>query len=483
MEDKKKEKNTMNYRDLREWLTRVEDMGELQLLDNVDWDKELGAISLMSGEREKGPALLFDHIRDYPAGYRVLANAVHSPDRVALCLGFPLGLSQKEYSNLWRKRYASFARIPPVFVEDGPVMENVQTGDQINALKFPSPIWYEKDGGRYIGTYSFTLTRDPDTGWINLGTYRVMVHDEKHLSFHIEEGRHGYMHREKYFARNEPCPVAISLGHDPLFFLLGSVPLPTEVSEYEYAGGLKGRPIEVIRGPITGLPIPAHSEIVIEGEALPGHVKREGPFGEWTGYYGCSMDEPVIDIKAIYHRNDPIILGAAPVRAPGRAQHLHGYMRRALLLDEMAHAGVPDVVDVGSHPVAGGSLLTVVSIKQRFPGHSRQAGMIATFSRAVGGDGRYVIVVDDDINVMDLGQVMWAVCTRSDPVRDIDIVKHCWSTSLDPIIPAAEKGFNSRAVIDACRPWEWRDEFPEVVGLSPERRRQIREKWGKLLDF
>jgi 4-hydroxy-3-polyprenylbenzoate decarboxylase len=208
----------------------------------------------------------------------------------------------------------------------------------------------------------------------------------------------------------------------------------------------------------------------------------EGPFGEWTGYYASgSREEPVIDIKAVYYRNDPIILGAPPNKPPYEAHRYRIYLRSALLRREIRLAGVPDVSAAWCHGVGGCRLLNVVSIKQRYPGHARQAGHVAAMCRAGAYLGRIVIVVDDDIDITDLNEVMWAVCTRSDPERSLDIIKRAWSGPLDPAIHPDEKGFNSRLIIDACRPFEWRDQFPHAIGPDPAYKRETRDKWGWIL--
>jgi 4-hydroxy-3-polyprenylbenzoate decarboxylase len=191
-----------------------------------------------------------------------------------------------ELVEAWEKMLDELKLIPPVYVEHGPVMENVHTGDEVNVLEFPTPKWHELDGGRYIGTGSMDITRDPDEDWVNLGTYRVMIHDEKRVGFYISPG-----------ARSEPCPVAVVVGSDPLLFIASTLEVPYGMSEYAWAGGLRGRPFEVIKGPVTGLPIPAQAEIVLEGFAYPGEEEMEGPFGEWTGYYASSArPEPVIRV-------------------------------------------------------------------------------------------------------------------------------------------------------------------------------------------
>lgn len=473
----------MSYSDLRGWLERIEGMGELKRLNGAHWDQEIGAITDLARRRPQAPALLFDEIKDYPRGFRVLTNSLYSLSRVAVTARLPLGLSKIQYVDVWREKHISMKPIPPLWVEDGPVTENILKGNEIDLLKFPAPKWHSKDGGRYIGTGSITITRDPDGDWVNFGVYRTMVLDRNHLICYISPGKDGRIHRAKYFEKGKPCPMVISVGHDPLLFLAGSQAIPYGQSEYGWAGGMRGKAIEIVPGEFTGLPIPAYAEIAIEGEVLPDKTAPEGPFGEWTGYYASSVrEENLFQVKAIYHRNDPIILGNPPGRPPYAVGTMATCFARAgQIKAELQKAGVPDVVGVWSHEVGGHRLLTVVSIRQRYPGHARQAALIASFCRAGAYLGRYVIVVDDDIDVADLNDVMWAVCTRSDPASSIEIIRRCWSGPLDPAIPTERKGLNSRAIIDACRPYEWRSEFPDVVDVEEKLKKEVNEKWGGLV--
>ncbi|MCL5961201.1 MAG: UbiD family decarboxylase [Chloroflexi bacterium] len=467
--------------DLRDWLERVDDLGQLRVLNGADWDHEIGTVTEIVYNKMNAPAVLFDSVPGYPAGYRVLVNALGSTQRLALTLGLPSGATAQEMKRFWKVR-AGQGMIDPTFVEHGPVLENVHRGDEIDILEFPVPKWHDQDGGRYVGTGNITITQDPDTGWVNCGTYRVMVHDAQHLGFYISPGQHGRIHRSKYLEAGRPCPVAISFGHHPLFFLTGAFEVPFGVSEYAFNGGILGRPVEVIRGPITGLPIPAESEVAIEGVAMPGDTRLEGPFGEWTGYYASkARPEPVIEIKAIYHRNNPILLGYPPAKPSVAQAHYRAIIRSALIEKQLEAAGVPDVKGVWSHEAAGARMLNVVSIKQRYPGHARQAGAVAAQCSAGARMSRYVVVVDDDIDPTDLQEVIWAIATRTDPERSIDIMKRCWSGPLDPMIRPGEPGLASRAIIDATRPYEWINEFPPVVGASKEDKDAVLARWGEAL--
>ena len=193
-----------------------------------------------------------------------------------------------EFVSEWRKRSKALKHIPPTVVREGPVLENIRRGKDVDLLAFPTPRWFELDGGRYIGTGSVNITHDPEEGWTNLGTARVMIHDENTVGFYIAPGRHGRIHRDKAFLRGEPFKVAISVGHDPLIFWPARSKFPTASANTILSAASSGEPVEVIKGEFTGLPIPASAEIVLEGECVAGNEKTEGPFGEWTGYYGSS---------------------------------------------------------------------------------------------------------------------------------------------------------------------------------------------------
>lgn len=472
----------MEYRDLREWISKAEGLEEVRSLKKCDWNLEIGAITELVARREDGPAVLFDEIKDYPKGYRVLSNSLSSRKRLALTLDMPAGETKMDFVRLWRERYKKIKPIPPKIVKDSPLFDNVYRDKEIDLLKFPTPKWHELDGGRYIGTGSIDITRDPDEGWVNWGTYRVMIHDRDTVGFYISPGKHGRIQREKYINTGRPCKIAMSFGHDPLVFLAGSIEVPYAVPEYEFIGGVRGEPLELIEGEYSGLPIPANAEIVVEGDVIFDQAKIEGPFGEWTGYYGSAeRPEPFVKIRRLYHRNDPIILGSPPGRPPAELGWYRSYLRSALIWDEMEKAGVPDVKGVWLTVSGGSRLVLVVSIKQRYPGHAKQAAVVASQCHAGAYLGRYVIVVDDDIDPSNTDDVIWALASRSDPETDIDIIRRCWSGPLDPIIQPGKKGFNSRAIIDACRPFEWMKDFPPVAESSKEVLDATARKWGKIL--
>jgi UbiD family decarboxylase len=473
------------YEDLREWIDEAKKLGEIREVKGLSWEQDIGMAAEVVLHDEKAPCVIFEDVPGTIPGSRVLTN-FFGGKRQNMTLGFPTDLNKLDLTEAFRANYmAELRRIEPRYVNTGPIFDNIMEGDAIDVTKFPTPKWHEEDGGRYIGTGSFNVTRDPEEGWVNCGTYRVMIHDAKSVGFYISPGKHGRIHRDKYMARNEPMPVCIVVGGDPLTFLLTCSEVPYGICEYDLVGGMRGKPMDVVKGKHTGLPIPANAELVIEGFVQPGNVKREGPFGEWTGYYASdSRDEPVLDIKAIYYRNSPIILGCPPQRPPDELARYRAVTRSALLRENIQKAGVPDITAAWAHEVGTARLLLGVSIKQRYPGHAIQAGHIAAMCHVGAYCGRYVIVVDEDIDVSNLEELMWAVCTRSDPATSIDIIHNAWSTPLDPRISPEDKAkgdfSNSRAIINACRPFHWRDQFPKVNMPSREMAKLAREKFGYL---
>ena len=476
------------YEDLREWIEEADKLGEVRYVDGLSWEREIGMATELLHHSDPAPAAVFDNIPGYPKGFRVLTN-FFGGKRQNMTIGFAEGLDRLELSEGFLEVYENEDNqpVPHEIVDDGPIFENVITGDDVDITMFPTPKWHEGDGGRYIGTGCYNVTRDPEEDWINVGTYRVMIHDEKTVGFYISPGKHGRIHRDKYAARGEMMPSAIVLGGDPMTFLMSSSEVPYGLCEFDLMGGLRGKPIECVKGKITGLPFPANAEIVIEGWIDPKEFRLEGPFGEWTGYYASDVrEEPVMHVEAIYHRNDPIMLGCPPQRPPDELARYRAVARSALLKRSIKAAGVPDVTAVWAHEVGTARMLVALSIKQRYAGHAAQAGHVACQCHVGAYAGKYVIVVDDDIDVSDLEQVIWAMLTRSDPATSIDIVKNAWSTPLDPRIPPEEKAkknfTNSRAIIDACRPYHWRDKFPKVNMPSAELAKETRERFSYLLD-
>lgn len=473
--------------DLRGWLALAEQMNIVRQVPGAHWNLEIGSITELNNYQSHPKALLFEDIPDYPNG-RVLTSATSDVKTLGLTLGYPevddpRTLVDKLRGGRVTQWFTDAEKYGFEWVDEGPVMENVDTGSDVDLYRFPTPFWHSDDGGRYIGTGSAVITQDPETGQYNAGAYRTMLVDEKKMTVHMASpSRHGYQHMEKFHKQGKPCPVVVSLGHNPLFTVLSGLEVPEGIFELDVAGAIAEKPVRMVRGQITGLPIPVDAELVVEGW-LTGEQADEGPFGEFTGYYaGGRRPSPVIQVEAVYYRNQPILLGSPPGRPPHDFSYYFSVLRSALIGDQLELAGVPGVKAVWADEVGGARQLITVAIKQRYMGHSRQAAYVASQCQAGAYFGRYVVVVDDDIDPTNLQEVMWAVVTRSDPGSDIEIMRRTTGSPIDPLACTYPPGtrYNTRAIIDACRPFEHLDKFPKVAASSPEELRQTQSKWSHI---
>jgi len=472
---------------LREWIETVRGYGLLKEVKNADWNLEIGVITELNAKRDKH-TLLFDEIKGYQKGFRLLTGALLDAKRVATTLGFSSDVDNLKLVKLLREKIVDTnlrtADYQPRFVSNPLFLENTKKGLEVDLRLFPAPKWHENDGGQYVGTADFLVTTDPITGAVHLGVYRLMVHNERELGVHLDTGHNARLDFKKYQELGKPCPVAISLGHHPFMFAIAGMEVPFGISKYDYAGAILGRPYDVFKGPITGLPVPADSEIVLEGY-ITNELRKEGPFGEFMGYYaGGEFNNPVIRVDAAYYRNDPIVLGTAPGRPPYDYSYYRCPMRAAVIWDILEKAGIHNITGVWCHEEGYSRAFTVISMKQSYAGHARQAGFVACQSRPGVFGGRYVVVVDDDIDPSDLRDVTWAMCSRSDPATGIEIIRNSWGTPLDPLIErtsgmSIEECTSSRAIIFACKPFSrmFRNTFPKVVESSPETRNKVSEKW------
>lgn len=482
----------MLWNDLREYLDKLDELGMLATVHDAHWDEEIGAISELMTERG-GPALLFDRIPGYPAGFRVAANVCPTPQRMALALGLHHEQSVVEMAEEWRQVIEARELVPPREVADGPILENVLTGDAVDLFKFPAPKWHDKDLDRYLGTGVCVIQRDPDTGFVNVGAYRVAIHDKTTCGLFMEPGRDGDVIRRKHWSRGEKCPVIVSVGQEPILTLLSGGSLfhcDYGTSELDVAGYLQKAPYPIVRGRVTGLPMPASAEIVIEGFIPPPEERLapEGPFGEWTGYYGHGRrPETVIEVEAIYYRNDPIIFGSPPLR------HIRAYQEMSSVdlrtKARLEKAGIPGVAAVFALVSPG---LRAVSIKQMYEGHVEDLIRVLE----PGGDqysGNHIwVLVDDDVDVSKTPEVLWAMATRLIPEHGVTTIPGTAVWQLDPRIPPGGDSDPTREgrrsysahnlVLNACRPYQWKDEFPVVNVNGAELRKRTEEKWGELFE-
>ena len=463
--------------DLREYLTAVKEMGQLTVVEDADGELEIGALTGIIGARRNCPVLVFDGIKGYPRGWRLVTNLLNNAERQKLVHGCPPEIGEADAVRWWNAQLKSFRPVPPVVVKDAPIKQNVQQGSDVDLNAFPWVRWHEKDGGSYMCATA-TVTRDLESGYVNVGSYRFKLIDRNTCVGHLASGHHGDIIRKKYWAKGVACPVAISLGQEPSVLIAAGDNAAWGHCEYDYAGWLRGAPVEVTEGVFTDLPIPATAEVVLEGELLPPQAGAaiEGPFGEMGGYYGDASSTPLIKIHAVLYRDDPIVLGSPPF--PNTARNLFG-ARGLRVRSELEALGIPGIKGVRY----GGGVL-ILSVEQSFPGHAMRAAL-----GALGGTGgyhtRFVILVDEDVNPHDLGEVLEAMGSRCDPGTSLDINRRIWSSRVDPRLDPEklEKGdlTASVAIIDATRPYHWKEHFPEKVGISTELRAAMESKWKELL--
>jgi 4-hydroxy-3-polyprenylbenzoate decarboxylase len=478
--------NNVRWKDLRGWIELIEKAGLLKRIQaSVALEEELSAITFMATRSEDAPALLFENLDGAAPGMTVLANMLGaSAARYAIAMGLDQNLSTG--GMIAATRHIMRRRFPPRIIakSSASVNENVLTGSDIDVTRFPAPKFWPGDGGRYIGTGDITLTRDPATRRINVGCYRQMVQSRDRVSLYCSPGKHGRLDREAWWQRGESCEVVAAYGVDPVLFMVSAQVFGAGDSEFDTAGGIMGSGLELTQAEFVDLPIPAHCEIAIEGVLHPGEFLPEGPLGEFTGYYGGTPGpQPVIEIKAVHHRRDPILTAALMATYPScEIGAYYAIMRSARIWDDLETIGVPGIAGVYAHPAAAsGWGMVVVSLRQLYAGHVAQVLALTAQCPAAAYYTKWVIAVDDDVDPTDFNQVMWALSTRCNPSDDIDLLRKTWSTGLDPSkVVVAERPYGSKALIDACKPHRYLDQFPKRTLLRRPVYEQVAQRWGEL---
>jgi UbiD family decarboxylase len=480
----------MAWTDLREFIDRLQDDGELAVVKGANWEEEIGGITELMTERN-GPGLLFDDIPGYPSGFRVASNLFTTARRTALAVG--LDPDAPDLRKQWQEMMRNVKPVPVEASNSAPILENKLTGSEIDLFKFPVPKWHERDGGRYIGTGVCVINKNFHNGVVNSGAYRVAVMDAKTCSIFIEHGKHGYQNAQEYWKRGEHCPVILSIGQDPLLTSLAGPTIyrtPRDMSEFEVAGYIQKSPYAVAYGEHTGLPMPAYGEIAIEGFIPPPseRLEPEGPFGEWTGYYAHGRQpELVVEVAAIYHRNDPIIFGLPPQRPVGGNYMANFGLDDFDYLERLEEAGIPGVSRV-IH--VGRPNFRALSMKQMYAGHVDDVIKVIE----PGGDqycGHNIwILVDDDIDIGNQSELIWAVASRLAPEHGVKVIPGTGVWQLDPLIPPNERSLPEAGgrrpytahnlILNACRPYAWFNEFPPVAVNSRELRDRVHDKWSDL---
>ena len=475
----------MPIADLRDWISTASAAGELVVVNaQVDHAEEMSGIAFLSSRSVPSPALLFTGGQN-PVGMRHLWNIYGSSvRRTAISLEQPVDTPVMELIRKTKGKLS--ARIPPKEVarENAHLFEHTITGDRIDLTALPFPKHWPGDGGFYAGTADAVFTRDYDTDVVNIGTYRMMIQGPKQVGLSIAPGKDALAHMHQAWSRGEPLPVAAAWGIDPLFMIVGSQSFPRDVSEYEHAGGIKGVPIEVVRAPQTGIYVPASAEFVIEGFIYPQSFKDEGPFGEFTGYYGF-RDKlcPLIDVVAIHHRSEPILTNALMATYPSNEQGaFFSVIRSARIWNDLDAIGLQGIRGVYAPPAAAGGFgMVIISLDQKYPGHSAQALALAAQVPSAAYITKWIIAVDGDIDPTDWDQIAWAMSTRANPVDAIDILRNTRGSPLDPAqYPVDQRLFSSKALINACIDYRTLKYHPQRTLLNKAVHDAIYARWSEL---
>jgi 4-hydroxy-3-polyprenylbenzoate decarboxylase len=469
---------------LEEWLKKADAIGEVKRVTaEVDSDLEMSTIAYLSGRELGSPALLFENIKGHP-GHRVLFNMLgNSLNRIALAIREEPGKDGIETVRILMEKMKQNTPPQRIDAKKAPVNQNIDTGESVDITKFPAPRMWPLDGGRYIGTGDAVITRNRETGRINLGTYRQMIKSPRQVGYYVSPGKDALLDRESWWRRGEPAPVAAVYGLDPLLFMVASTTFPKNVSEYDAFGGVSGAPAEVFESDVTGLLLPANAEIIVEGYSYPNETFPEGPFGEFTGYYGRPTDDtPYIEIHTIRYKNDPLLTCALMAEGLANECGLFWAMSKAAKVwADLDALGVPGIRGVWCPPEAAGWGMTVASIKQLYAGHAAQTMALA--AQCMGGAyfTKYVIVVDDDIDPSNMPEVTWAMATRSRPAQSIEILRETWSTYLDPSLnPPEIRPWGSKCLINACMDFKHIKDFsPRTMPSKPVYER-VAKRWKEL---
>jgi 2,5-furandicarboxylate decarboxylase 1 len=467
----------MGYRDLREYLNKLEDSGKLHHVTcEVDKDWEIAAVTrgvFQDIPDPRRPALMFDRIKGY-SNSLVVGVLGGSLDIYALALQTTVD----GIEDVWKKAYTK--PIPPVKVNTGPCKEVIETGKDVDALAFPIPVWtVGQDPSPYL-TAPQVFSVDPHTGVGNVGTYRIQMREKARLGLMVNLRQHLRKQIGLYEEKAAPTPIAIVLGSEPAVPLTSVSKIPYDMDEVAVAGGLRGEPVEVVRCETNDLLVPANAELVIEGFIPAGVREHEGPFGEFTGYMGVSGDSYVVEVTAITRRKDPIIHAFLSQMPPSESSTIKAYGRERAILRYLRDQRGIRVRDV--HLTTGGSATAflAISMTSEFPGQAIQAMWGAwSVDPAL---GKFTVVVDSDIDVRDPFELQWAMCFHVQPQKDIYVFRDTPAMQLDPSVAPAdveqhirEQLTGSKVGIDAMRKFL----FPAVAIPPKEHMVKVRSQWQR----
>jgi 4-hydroxy-3-polyprenylbenzoate decarboxylase len=475
----------MAFRDLREFLSALEERGELKKIQ-VPVSSELEAAEIADrAVKTGGPALLFEKVRG--SSVPLAMNLFGTMERMCLALGVAsldeIGERMVEViepeipTNLIEKikmlpKLARLADFIPKTVSSAPCQEVVET-DRPSLSFLPVVKTWPGDGGPFI-TLPLVFTKDPKTGRRNVGMYRMHVYDETATGMHWHIHKGGAQHYRGFRKKRERMPVAVALGGDPATIYAASAPLPEDVDEMVFAGFLRKQPVELVRCRTVDIEVPAHAEVILEGYVDPDELRTEGPFGDHTGYYSLADEYPVFRVTCVTRRKNPIYPATIVGKPPMEDVYLGKATERIFL--PLLRKVVPEVVDMNL-PIEGiFHNVALFSIDKRYPGHARKV-MSAVWGMGLLMFSKFVVVFDADVNIQDPSEVIWRIGNNVDPRRDTMIVEGPVD-ALEHASPIPHYG--SKMGIDATRKWKsegFDREWPEDIRMDDGVADLVTRRW------
>jgi UbiD family decarboxylase len=457
----------MPYESFRHFLEALEQNGCFKWIDaEVDKDWEITSVArnyFRNTEASARCALGFRNVKDYDIP--VVLGAIGASKKI-YGLAIDTEPTFKNIKATWERARSNL--IPPVTVDSGPCKEVILKGQDVDLHRFPIPTWTpDKDPNPFL-TAPCLITKDPETGTGNIGTYRMEIKSRNKTGVLWDlKSQHGAIHYSKWEERNEPMPMAVVVGADPSIVMGSVTKVPLDVDEMDVAGGLRGKPVEVVKCETCDLMVPANAEIVLEGVVPPKERETEGPFGEYTGYMGGPYQMPAFHVKCITHRKNPIYHALFSQMPPSESSlmrqlpeesnifaHLDGYLK------------IPGIKDVHLPETGGSYTICWISIKKTYPGQVQQV-LSASWTHHP-AFAKWIVVTDDDIDIRDPFMREWALSFRVEPAKDISFIRNTSPVLLDPSPAPSEVPLwdrrSSKILIDATKNWEYTD-----IALPPQK--------------
>ncbi|MEC8418362.1 MAG: 4-hydroxy-3-polyprenylbenzoate decarboxylase [Pseudomonadota bacterium] len=485
----------MKYKDLRDFIRQLEAKGELvRISQPIDTDLEMTEIADRT-LRAGGPALLFENPKNHDMP--VLANLFGTPQRVAMGMGQDSVEALREVGkllaylkepeppkgikDLWEKLpvFKQVLNMPAKVLKKAPCQEVVLTGDDVDLSKIPVQRCWPGDAAPLV-TWGLSVTKGPHKKRQNLGIYRQQVIGKNKLIMRWLSHRGGALDFREWCQTHpgEPYPVSVALGADPATILGAVTPVPDTLSEYAFAGLLRGDKTEVVKSISNDLQVPASAEIVLEGYIAQDETAPEGPYGDHTGYYNEVDDFPVFTVTHITHRKDPIYHSTYTGRPPDEPAILGVALNEVFV--PILQKQFPEIVDFYLPPEGCSYRMAVVTMKKQYPGHAKRVMMgVWSFLRQFMYT-KFVIVCDDDVNARDWNDVIWAITTRMDPARDTVMIENTPIDYLDFASPVS--GLGSKMGMDATNkmPGETDREWGVPIVMDEDVKKRVDDIWDEL---